>query len=126
MRLIYLAGPYSHEDKLVRQRRVQSHAAALAFFANRTEQLCLYSPIVHWHGVAHDHELPHDFSFWMQQDFHMIKQATAMWVLLLDGWRDSYGLSQELEFAKSINRDILAVNVRGDEFILADAMPHHE
>ena len=123
MRLIYLAGPYSHKSEEVRQQRLKQHAEILAYFANTADNLCLYSPIVHWHGVAQDFDLPHDFSFWMQQDFHMIKLATAMWVSTLDGWQKSYGLSQELEYARDIGREVFYVIPHHNEFHITDAEP---
>ena len=109
MRLIYLAGPYSHEDDNVKKQRVAEMEEALAFFARNAQNLCLYSPIVHWSSVAFNHDLPHDAHWWMEQDFFMIRQSSAMWVLTIEGWKTSFGVGQELEFAESINRDILYV-----------------
>ena len=55
MRLIYLAGPYSHDEDSVKKKRVQEMEKALAFFARTAPNLCLYSPIVHWSSVAFNH-----------------------------------------------------------------------
>jgi hypothetical protein len=123
MRLIYLAGPYSHKSEEVRQERVNRFSEALAFFSNTTENLCIYSPIVHWHEVAKLHKLRHDFSYWMQQDFHMINLSTAMWILKIDGWDKSYGLSQEIEFARDKNKEIFFVNTDDEGFYLTGVEP---
>jgi hypothetical protein len=125
MRLIYLAGPYSHTEEEVMKERRDGFMKALAFFANSTENLCLYSPIVHWSAVAFEYDLRHDANFWHQQNFHMIKLSTAMWILPMDGWRKSYGLSQEMEYAESIGRETLFVADADGGFILTDTYPSH-
>ena len=123
MRLVYLAGPYSHQDKDIVQQRVNNYAAAVAYFMNTAENIYVFSPVLQCFHVANRHKLPHDFSFWAERDFFMIKKSTAMWVLTLDGWQESYGLSQELEYAESINRDILYVVQDSDTFHLRDSKP---
>jgi len=121
MRLIYLAGPYSHDEEKVRRERVDYQAKVMAYFADTTRNLCLYSPIVQWSAVASAHELPHDFNFWMQQDFHMIRLSTAVWVVTMEGWLDSFGLAQELEFAADTGKDVLYVVEDSKGFHLRDA-----
>lgn len=120
MRLIYLAGPYFHKDEKVRQKRLRGFEDALAYFMNTARNLCMYSPIVHWSNIATRHDLPHNAAFWLQQDFFMIKQASAMWVLTMEGWKDSYGLSQELEYAHDIGRDVVYVVKDEGSFFLCD------
>ncbi len=120
MRLIYLGSPYTDPDKAVMEERLSVNRKALAHFANNSQNLCVYSPLVHWSSVADAHDLPHDFSFWMTQDFHMIRQANALWILAIDGWHKSYGLSQEIEFAESIDRPINFVIPNRFGFVLRD------
>ena len=123
MRLIYLGGPYSHKEKSIMNERVEHHAKVLAYFARTAENLVLYSPIIHWSMVAYSHDLPHDFNYWKQQDFHMIRTATAMWVTVLPGWRESFGLGQELEYAKDIGREIMYVIQDSTEFHITSDEP---
>jgi len=123
MRLIYLAGPYADPNADVREERVNRYAEAVAYFINNAEQLFLFSPILQCSHVANRHDLPHDFSFWAQRDFFMIKKSSAVWVLTLPGWEKSYGLSQELEYAESIKRDVLYVLQESTEFVVTDARP---
>ena len=123
MRLIYLGSPYNHADETVRAQRLRIVQDALAFFAISAQNICIYSPIAHWSGVATNHALPHGFEFWSQRDFHMIRQSTALWILTTEGWKDSYGLRQEREFADSIKKPTLFV-IRDDAgFHVADTEP---
>ncbi len=123
MRLIYLAGPYTHQDKAIIQQRIDENAAAVAYFMNTAKNIYLFSPVLQCFHVANRHDLPHEFSFWADRDFFMIKKSSAMWVLTLDGWRESYGLSQELEYAESINRDIFYVVKESTNYVVTDARP---
>lgn len=126
MRLIYLAGPYSDPKESVREERVNEFIRALAFFTDQSHDLCLYSPIVQWHEVAKQYKLPHDFQYWAQRDFFMIQKSFSLWVLTIPGWDKSYGVGQEMEFANSIERDIVYV-IPDPEFgyVLTDAKPTH-
>lgn len=111
MRLIYLGSPYNDQDPQVRILRRGASSAVLAYFAHTAPGLCLHSSIVHWGPVADLFDLPHDFDFWKEQDFFFIRKSSAMWVLPLVGWRESYGLNLEIEYAEDIGREILYVQL---------------
>ncbi len=123
MRLIYLAGPYTDKDKKIVQQRIDWLADAVAYFMTTAPDLYVFSPILQCFYVARQHELPHDFQFWAQRDFFMIKKSAAMWVLMLPGWKDSFGVSQEIEYAESIGRDVFYVNQDLAEYVVMDARP---
>lgn len=113
MRLIYLGSPYFHKRNSVMHKRVSLTAHCLAFFRRTAENVVLYSPIVQWSRVAFENELPHDFGSWAQQDFFMIRKSSALWVLAIDGWQESFGLSQEIEYANDIGHEILYIIPEG-------------
>lgn len=105
MRLIYLAHPYhAPGDPGLMEHRVEQARKMMALIARTVPDVCAYAPILQWHDVAKSYELPKDFPFWQQRDFFMIKKSSAMWVLPLPGWEDSFGLGQEIEFAIDINK----------------------
>ena len=118
-----MGGPYSHKSPMVMKERVDQQAHALAHFARTAENLVIYSPVVHWSAVAFANDLPHDFNFWKQQDFHMIRQATAMWVVTLAGWQESFGLQQEIEYARDIGREVMYVIPEDSIYILTPDEP---
>ena len=53
----------------------------------------------------------------------MIKKSSAMWVLTLPGWDESFGVSQEMEYAESIDREIFYVTKGFTDYVLTDARP---
>lgn len=107
MRLIYLASPYTHKSKYVRNQRRLANQAACAFFTDEAyPNILVYSPLAHWGQIADQYGLPPDFDFWAQRDFFIIQKSSAVWVLPLDGWQNSKGISLELEYARDINRPV--------------------
>jgi hypothetical protein len=71
------------------------HAAALLLL----EQKVVYSPIVHCHPIVVRHDMPRDFGFWMSLNIHMLERSDYLYVLQIEGWRESRGVSAEIEHA---------------------------
>lgn len=112
MRLIYLAGPYESTPQ-------DSHAHVINYFWREADNLCLFSPFLHGTAVA----TYYSFNIWAQRNFFMIKKSSAVWVLTLPGWRESYGVTQELEYANSIQREVLYLLPETNGYVLTDARP---
>lgn len=94
---IYLASPYSHDDPAIRHERYyQAHKAILLIADQRVP---VYSPIVHWHTAAVEAKLPTDHEFWKVQNDSMMYQCGEIWILTIDGWRQSKGVEYEINFA---------------------------
>ena len=98
--MIYLAQPYSHPHPDVRELRYEMALKVCATYAKRGSMV--YSPIVHWHNVALEYPLPKDAKFWERLNHKMMDIANRMHVMKLDGWRESVGLTEEIEYAKEI------------------------
>lgn len=106
--MIYLASPYSHENKRVEEQRFHNVLAKLSEFAQ--EGLHAYSPIAHWHPVAMRHQLPTDFEYFRSINESMIKRCDYVVVLTLDGWEISRGVTHEMSFAQANNIPLLTVH----------------
>ena len=90
--IIYLAAPYSHEDRVImelRRRQIRQAANNL-----RAGGRLVFSPICHSAGTR---ELPEEY--WYKFDLQMLHRADEMCVLTLPGWRDSIGVTTELHYA---------------------------
>ena len=98
--MIYLASPYSHEDPAVMAERAEAVAACAAHFVRAGEKL--YCPIAAWHWVALNHDLPKDWPTWRAVDFEFLRHCNEFWVLMLDGWKDSRGVTEEIDLAGHI------------------------
>lgn len=99
--MIYLAQPFKHNDPEVMENR---YKFAVDFTAKKHERgYRIYSPIVHsYHLNQAFKKGPKDFSFWRIFDFHMLSKADQLWILTMDGWRESEGVQTEMDFAKAL------------------------
>jgi len=94
--MIYLASPYTHPDRDVREIRFR---AVCAFAAEMMRQgRHVFSPIAHTHPIA-AHGLPGDWAFWESYDRDMIARCDEVAVLCLPGWEESKGVRAEIAIA---------------------------
>lgn len=91
--LIYLASPYSHSDPAVMQQRFEQVCEATAGLLRAGYMV--YSPIVHSHPLT-KYGLPTDWAYWEQLDTQMIEMCGALVILMLDGWDESTGVTNEI------------------------------
>jgi len=108
--MIYLASPYSHPDPAIQEERYREALQCVHYYAKRG--LVVYSPIVHWHNVAKEFELPGDAAFWAKQNQAMLEKASQIIVLNIEGWKESKGLDQEIGWAEMLNIPISFTHVK--------------
>jgi hypothetical protein len=101
--LIYLASPYTHEDPIVMQERYERVCEYTAKLKRAGRYV--FSPIAHCHGPAL-HGLPKDYEYWKGYCELMLPKCDEMVVLMLDGYMESRGISEEVLIAKELNRPI--------------------
>jgi hypothetical protein len=106
--MIYLASPYSHNDRAVMEMRWSQVCEASSNIMKEGKHL--YSPIAHCHEIA-KYGLPTDWGFWEQYDTEMIKRCDELWVLMLDGWTDSVGVRSEISIAESFGIPVTYIDV---------------
>lgn len=96
--LIYLASPYSALTARTREtrfKRVCKKAAQLM-----EEGYEVFCPIAHSHPIeVHGMKGRKDGDWWLKQDFAVLAHCDKMFVYCIDGWKESYGIKREVEFA---------------------------
>lgn len=107
--MIYVSGPYTSDDIDVQVERYRAHKRYTASLIRM--QLVAFSPIVHCHELAIDYELPKGYEFWRVQCLGMLAKAEMMHVMKLEGWEDSVGTQDEIDFAMSNNISLIYTNV---------------
>ncbi len=95
--MIYLAGPYSHDDDFVMETRAHQHE----LFLLHCDGLGLdaYSPITHWRPVERGRGLLDTPEAWRRRSLAMLRLASELWVLMLPGWEISDGTQLEIREA---------------------------
>ncbi len=98
MSYIYLASPYSAPTKRERQRRFKKVVKKAGKLMEQGH--AVFCPIAHSHDIGLALERPQDHEFWMKQDLPLLACASALWVYKMTGWKESRGVTAEIEFAK--------------------------
>lgn len=108
---IYLASPYSHPVKAVRSDRFRAACKVAANIINQGH-IC-FSPIAHSHHIADYMENHNDSGYWLKQDMSFLESwADEVWVLMLDGWKESKGIAVEVTRAVEIGIHVKYLAVR--------------
>lgn len=97
MSYTYIAGPYTHSDKLVMKARFKLNEFCTVMYLKQKQ--FVYSPIVHCHQMAQDYRLPVDFDFWKHYNYAMLKPAGYLRILAMPDWKMSKGVQAEKDFA---------------------------
>lgn len=67
----------------------------------------VYSPIAHTHPVAlYSYMDPTDHKIWLPADEPMMRAASGLLVLMMEGWRDSLGVQFEIDHFATDNMPI--------------------
>ena len=98
--LIYLATPYSHPNAAVRQARFEAVNVAAAELMG--QGLHIYSPISHTHHIALAGQLPLGWEYWEKYDRAILAACKEVIVLMLDGWKESKGVTAEIKIATEL------------------------
>jgi hypothetical protein len=107
----YVASPYSHPDADVRDKR--AHDVNDVCGRLLAEGVHVYSPIWATHRACIRHELPKDHLFWLAFNKAFIDPATGVLVADINGWRESKGCSQEIEYARQLGKPVYLLSSSG-------------
>lgn len=94
---VYLGSPYTHPDEAIREARyLEAERAMVQMLKDGTHT---YSPIVMTHTAAQRYGLPQESSWWRANNYAFLGMASELRVLMIEGWRESLGLSDEIKMA---------------------------
>jgi len=103
-KIAYLAVPYTHEDpEIMEQRFIQVNKVASVLINNGE---VIFSPISHTHPIKLAGNLPGTWQFWDEFDRAYLERCYKLYVLMLDGWKESKGVQAEIEIAKEYGLEI--------------------
>lgn len=114
----YLASPYTNycQGREAAYIEVCKVAAKLL-----KDGMFVFSPVAHSHPIATLGNLdPVDHNFWLALDVAILDECDGLLVLQMPGWKESQGISAEIEHAKKTHKFISylswpMLNVREDE-----------
>lgn len=113
--MIYLACPYSHKtDPTMPERRYEYVTRVAAYFMTKGHNI--FSPITHSHPIAVLSKslglgVPmYDWDFWKKQDFDVLRHCSELWILQINGWKESVGVNAEADLARTLGIPVKFIN----------------
>lgn len=104
-RLIYIASPYSHSDKNIRDKRYNDITKIVAQLID--EGFYVIPPITFNVPLSPYLKNPDtSWKYWKPFDELLISKCDEIWVVTLDGWKDSIGVRAEIKYAILRNIDV--------------------
>lgn len=108
MSVIYVAIPYSHPSKKVREYRFELANQYAALLMNQGH--IVFSPISHSHPISRYLKNANNSDFYVNQDLYWLQFCDEIHVIATDGWENSKGVARELKEAKKLNLKTVKVN----------------
>jgi len=100
----YFASPYSDPDPAVREHRYVDTIDIATKLINHG--YCLLEPIAMSHHHAQRFGLPSGYDFWKTRDRKFIEITDGVIVLMLPGWKESVGVTDEIQYALSLGKPV--------------------
>lgn len=100
MSYTYIACPYTDPSRKVEHQRYEAVRHFVAEYARRGR--IVYSPILHFHDAAVQHNLPTAADFWKEHNATMLRHASRLLVYRLPGWNRSVGVTWEIDLAQRL------------------------
>lgn len=117
-KLFYLASPFTHPSKHVRSRRINRVTDVTIRLLRAGIQA--FSPISYngaWERTVY--RLPCEWPFWEKYDKNFLKRCDAMIVLKIPGWKESVGVTAEIEYADQLGMPIFYIT---EEQVVAEQL----
>lgn len=96
--LIYLASPYTDKRITVENQR----AKVVTIVAGNLIKLGyhIFCPIAHCHEMNRLCGLGGKFEYWREFDEKMISACGELWIVTIEGWFNSVGITAEIQMAE--------------------------
>lgn len=102
----YLACPYGHPDKNVTNERMTEYEKVDAYLSAGGH--LIMSPLDKHYKLKHGN-MPGDYGFWRTYCMAMLKLASGIIVIMLDGWETSPGVQDEIKTAMAMGLPVYSV-----------------
>jgi hypothetical protein len=110
LELIYLAAPYSDDDEKVIEERMAKLCKVDAILMDRGS--FTFSPLLK-HFVRPYGKLPGNWEYWKDYCFATLPKCSQVYVVALEGWEKSTGVSEEIKLASMLKIPVFLCGLDG-------------
>lgn len=104
----YIASPYTNSEPEVVDRNYSEVCRFCGWLAKNRPYWHVFSPIVHWHTISQDYDIPGDADYWEDYNKKYVEMHDSLIILKIPGWEESKGVATEIEHAKKHGLTILS------------------
>ncbi len=119
----YLSSPYTHSDPEVVNKRYER---VLEIAVQLMSAYYLIEPIAMSHEKSKRFELPTNYEFWKELNENWILKSDGVIVCMMDGWKESKGVQDEISFAKEQGLPVYYLKCNDDKCIFVDYVDYEE
>jgi hypothetical protein len=100
IKMVYLASPLSHPFKEIEKMRYEDINKVAANLHELYPQVAFILPITQSYKLKeYNTNLGTSFEAWKDRDLEFINRSDELWIVTIDGWKESIGVMAELDFA---------------------------
>lgn len=99
---VYLASPYSNKDLKIQQWNEITINKVLAQLINKGYRK-IFAPIAQSVAASKAGNLPGGYDYWAETDEYFVETAKEMFITMMKGWENSYGIAKEVEHCEKSN-----------------------
>jgi hypothetical protein len=113
--LVFIASPVSSKSPYIVLQKIEA-AARFGAWVQEVERKCPFVAAAHDMAVSKYLSEPKSIDWWRKNISHFMSSAESFYVLCLDGWENSGGVTLETEMARSFNKPIYYYEPMGNSF----------
>jgi hypothetical protein len=116
--MVVVSGPYSHSNPDIKQIRVKAIADACVKLFQNGDICC--SPLLAGLSFIEksSYHMPDDYDFWKNFCRSYVKAGHVLYVLDIEGWKESTGVKDEIEYAQSFGMPVYLIEPETLEIIM--------
>lgn len=98
--MIYVAGTYNNaKDRNLHMEAIMKH---MGDFMKKNPEAHLISPLMHHYTLIHHPDMPTSYQYWRAFSRNLLKRCDELLVLRSEGWEESGGVQDELNYAREL------------------------
>lgn len=115
-KLILLSSPYSNSDPLIKTQNYKN--VCLMSRKMLMQGMYVFSPIIHGISIIENSDyLPDNWDFWQGYCEAFVASSNEVYVIKMDGWKESTGVQGEIAEAKKQGKKVSLIEFNPDPLI---------
>jgi len=103
-KVYYIISPFTHKDKEIEKMRYETQGVLHSELI--LQGYTTIAPIEMCYHLHLRFGLPGGYEFWQKRDRALIKVSDGVVVFKMNGWKESKGVTDEIQYAESLGKEV--------------------